>query len=196
MKILSKAGFSKVISKLPSLTVAPGVTVGVGPARRQIASYKSVKVSWDNVKFLLSFEGSIEEVIEALRLIEKSFEEYGYPLEKVCHYYEITFPEQPIDVDNFVKKLRRSVNLSLSLNDERLKPFSISLSNFEEPISGQNFYKWLHVSISPDVNTPNKRVVLSIIKRDVELKSVIEFLQNISKLINYIKSAWEGGELS
>ena len=47
MEVLKDAGFSEVVSRLPSLPIAPSVQVVLSPSRRLMASYKSVRVSWD-----------------------------------------------------------------------------------------------------------------------------------------------------
>ena len=189
-RILGDAGFPLMatpLTPLPSIQVAPGVRLTVG-GLKQISSFKSVKIGYDDVKFMLNFEGVVNDVVEALKRVEPSFRKFGYPLEDVCHYFEVTFPPQPIDVDGFVQALRRSVRVNLDIHGEKLAPFSISFSNFEEPISKDHFYTWFHVSLEPDVNAPGKRLLLRIIKRDTSLNKVIAFLEGLEQLIDRVKA--------
>lgn len=186
-RILGDAGFTLVATPPPSFPIAPGIQVTLGPPRRHIASYKSVRISWDDSKFMLNFEGKVKDVVEALKMVEPSFSKHGYPLEKVCHYYEVNFVTQPLDIDNFVDALRNKTNLELKIGDKVLRPFSISFSNIEEPISREHFYKWLHITITPDVNAPQKRVFVQIVKRDIDFKSTLKFIENIERILEQIK---------
>jgi len=175
MEVLKDAGFSEVVSRLPSLPIAPGVQVVLSPSRRLVASYKSVRVSWDSAKFMLGFEGNLEDVVEALESVMSSFDKHGYLPEKVCHYYEVSFMSQPLDIEGFVSNLRNKANIELKIGNEVLRPFSISLSNLEAPISREYFYKWFHITVNPDVNAHQRRVFVQIVKRDTDLKSTINF---------------------
>ena len=166
--------------------MAPGIQLAIGPPIRPIASYKSVKVSWNNEKFLLELNGVVEDVIEGLKVIDTSFNKFSYPLKKICHYYEITFDPQPVDIDNFVTKLRSKVNLEFPFNGEILKPFSISFSNVDEPITRECFYRWLHIRMDPDANAPQKRVIIQIIKRDTDFNTVLKFIEELDTLISNI----------
>ncbi len=192
MEVLKDAGFSEVVSRLPSLPIAPGVQVVLSPSRRLVASYKSVKVNWDSAKFMLSFEGDVEDVVEALESVMSSFDRHGYPPEEVCHYYEVSFAPQPLDIGGFVSNLRGKANIELKVGNEVLRPFSISFSNFEAPISRERFYKWFHITVTPDVNAPQRRVFVQIIKRDTDLKSTLNFLKNIGKILQYIREFFTG----
>lgn len=185
--ILSNAGFTLVTTPPPSFSIAPGVQVTLGPPRRHIASYKSVRISWDESKFMLNFEGKVKEVVEALKVVEQSFSKHGYSLEKVCHYYEVNFAPQPLDINNFIDNLRNKTNLELKIDGEILRPFSISLSNVEKPISREHFYKWLHIIIRPDVNAPQKRVLVQIVKRDIDFKAMLKFVESIEEILKQIK---------
>jgi len=186
--ILRDAGFTEVTAPPSGFSLAPGIQITLGPPRKHLASYKSVRISWDDAKFLLNFEGKMEDVAEALRMIEPSFDKHGYSLKKVCRYYEVNFGAQPVDVYNFVSNLRNKANLELKIGDEELKPFSISFSNLEEPISREHFYKWLHISINPDVNASQKRVFVQIIKREVDFESTLKFLESIDGVLESIKT--------
>ena len=185
--ILHDAGFSEIVAPMRGIPIAPGVEIPIGPARRPIASFKSVKVSWDDVKFLLAFEGVVKDVAEALRAIEPSFNKHGYPLSRVCHYYEANFMAQPLDIDSFVSKLRKKVSAELKIDNEVLRPFSISFSNAEEPISREHFYKWLHITINPDVNAPQKRAFIQIIRRDTDFHSTLKFIENINGILELVR---------
>lgn len=186
-RILHDAGFAEVTAPPPRIYLAPGVEVALGPPMRLLASYKSVRINWDDVKFLLVFEGVVKDVIEALRVAEPSFNKHGYPLSKICHYYEVNFAAQPLDIDNFVGKLREKLSVELKIGNEVLRPFSISFSNVEEPISREHFYRWLHITINPDVNAPQKRVFVQVIKRDTDFHSTLEFVENIDKILELIR---------
>ncbi len=186
-KILLDAEFTEVTPPPPRLSLTPGLEIALGSPRKSLASYKSVRISWDDIKFLLALEGVVKDVAEALRAIEPSFNKHGYPLNKICHYYEVNFTAQPLDIDNFINKLRKKVNVELKIDDNLLKPFSISFSNTDEPISREHFYKWLHISINPDVNATQKRVFIQIIKRDIDFHSMLKFIENIDKTLELIK---------
>jgi len=186
-RILRNAGFTETTAPPPSLPIAPGIQITLGPPRKHLALYKSVRISWNDAKFMLNFEGKIEDVIEAMKTVEPSFAKHGYPFEKVCHYYEVTFTMQPVDIDNFVNNLRNKIDLELKIGDETLKPFSISFSNLEEPISREHFYRWLHIIINPDVNAPQRRVFIQIIKRDTDFQSILKFVENINEVLRLIK---------
>jgi len=186
-RILRNAGFTEVTAPPPSISLAPGVEIALGPPRKPLASYKSVKISWDDVKFLLAFEGVVKDVAEALRAIEPSFNKHGYPLSRVCHYYEVNFMAQSLDIDNFVSKLREKVSVELKMDNEVLRPFSISFSNAEEPTSREHFYKWLHITINPDVNAPQKRVFVQIIRRDTDFHSTLKFIENINGILELVR---------
>jgi len=192
-KVFLDAGFREVVAPLPPIPVIPGIQVTVTPPRKAIASYKSVKVSWDESKFMLSLEGVIDDLVEVLKAVKESFNMNGYPLEKVCHYYEVTFVTQPVDIDGFVVNLRKKFSVEIVVGDEKLKPFSISFSNATEPITKENFYRWMHISINPDVNAPQKRVFLQVIKRDVDFNRVVRFLEDIRSLIEQLKKFFMSG---
>jgi hypothetical protein len=185
-KIVRDANFTETPQPKP-LRIAPGIELAPGPLM-PLASYKSVKVDWNSEKFMLLFEGTVNDVVEALNMIKESFNKHNYSLEKICHYYEITFPSQPLDIDGFVSSLRKKVNLGLTIDGEELKLFSISLSNVEEPISREYFYKWFHISISPDVNAPQKRIAIQIIKRETSFEALLNFLKNIDNIIEELRS--------
>ncbi len=55
------------------------------------------------------------------------------------------------------------------------------------PVTKEKFYKWLHITLNPDVNSPNQRVVIHIIKRETNIDKVIEFVRRIDTLIGKIK---------
>ncbi|MEM1610142.1 MAG: hypothetical protein QXQ57_00665 [Sulfolobales archaeon] len=186
-KILRDAGFAEAMAPPPKVSIAPGVEIALGPPRRPLASYKSVRISWDDVKFLLAFEGVVGDVVEALKAVGQSFSRHGYPLDKICHYYEVSFEPQPLDIDNFVTKLREKLGIGLRIGDEVLKPFSISFSNEEEPISKESFYRWFHIIINPDVNAPQKRIYVQVIKREVDFHLVLKFIEDIDKILESIR---------
>ncbi len=186
-RILRDAGFSEAPAPPPTISLVPGVEVVLGPPRKLLALYRSVKISWDSAKFLLIFEGVVRDVVEALKAVEPSFSKHGYPLSKVCHYYEANFVAQPLDIDSFVSKLREKVGIELKIGNEVLMPFSISFSNAEEPISREHFYKWLHIIINPDVNAPQKRVFVQIIKRDTDFHSILKFVEGIGSVLELLR---------
>jgi len=66
--------------------------------------------------------------------IRDSFKKHKYPLDQICHYYGITFPPQPVDIDSFIEKLRQKFDIEMNLGEEKLRPFTISLSNFGMPV--------------------------------------------------------------
>ncbi len=130
----------------------------------------------------------VKDVAEALRAIEPSFSKHGYPLSRVCHYYEVNFIPQPLDIDNFVSKLREKVSAELKMDNEVLRPFSIAFSNAEELISREHFYKWLHITINPDVNASQKRAFVQIIRRDTDFHSTLKFIENIDRVLELIRN--------
>lgn len=193
--ILKDAGFTEAPSPPTAIPMGvpgippgiPTVEISIGPTRRTLALYKSVKANWAPDKFMLELNGTIADILEIMEKIKDSFKKHKYPLDKVCHYYEITFPPQPVDIDGFVEKLRRKLNIEINLRGEKLKPFLISLSNFDMPVTREKFYKWLHIILNPDVNSPNQRIFIHIIKRETDIDNVVEFVKEIDMLIGKIK---------
>lgn len=193
--ILRDAGFAEAPSPPPIPAAAPGmpaVEISIGPVRRSLASYKSVKASWVPDKFMLELDGAVNDVLEAMGRIRASFEKHKYPLDRVCHYYEITFPPQPIDVDGFVEKLRPGLGVGMDLGGEELKPFSISLSNFDMPVTKERFYRWMHVTLNPDVNSPDRRAFVHTAKRGTGFDSVVESVKGIGAVTAKMKGFVEG----
>ena len=185
-KIAKDAGFNEIF--VPEPTLGPGIELRIS-LQKQIAVYKRVKISWNNIKYMLNIEGPLSEVVEAFKLIKESFTKHRYDLEKTCHYYEITFPPQPVDFDNYITVLRNKVKFDLKVDGEILKPFRISLSNTEEPINNDQFYRWTHITIDPDVNAPQNRVFLGIIKRETDFNKALRFLESITSIINNLKES-------
>ena len=183
-KILVESGFMEAPQQLPS--IFPGVQVQVGP-ERVIATYKSLKATWNEAKFSLGFEGNANDLLEVLKTIASTFDKYHYPLDKVCHYYEVNLAPFPLETNAFVSKLRDEVTLELRVNNTVLKPFSISFSNVEEPISREYFYKWMHVIINPDVNASQRRIFVQIIKRETRFNEIVIFIENIPSIMESIK---------
>ena len=191
--ILRDAGFAEAPSP-PTIQVPPPAVleISVGPPRQTLAVYKSVKADWVPDKFMLGLGGTATDVLEVLERLRDSFERHKYPLDQVCHYYEITLPPQPVDLDGFVEKLRQRLGIEVSLGGEKLRPFSISLSNFDMPVTREKFYKWLYVSLNPDANSPNRRVFIQVVKRETRFNNVVEFVRSINKVINEVIGFIEG----
>lgn len=51
----------------------------------------------------------------------------------------------------------------------------------------EKFYKWLHIILNPDVDGPNQRILIHIIKRETDVDNVVEFVKEIDMLIGKIK---------
>ena len=182
-EILKDAGFAEAPSpptvRPPTVRAVPALEISIGPPRRTLALYKSVKANWVPDKFMLELDGTKTDVLEIMESIRDSFKKHRYPLDQICHYYEITFPPQPVDIDSFIEKLRQKFDIEMNLGEEKLKPFTISLSNFDMPVTREKFYKWLHVRIEPDVNASQERVLIEIIKREMNVDQMIKFLLNM-----------------
>ena len=172
-KILIDAGFSEIAAP-PRITLVPGIEVGVthGPIR-SIGVFKSVRAGWNPERYALHLEGEINDVIEAFEKIRISFKEHAYDLDKICHYYEIVLPDQPVDIKGYIKALRKTLNFSFNLGGEIMMPYEVSFSNAESPVSQEYFYKWFHISIKPDANNTENRAILQIIKRETNGDSVV-----------------------
>jgi len=189
IEILKAANFTEIRRPPRTVEIAPGVKIGVGPPVVQLASFQSAVAEYNPEKFMLNLRGAITDVIEAFKTLPEAFKRHGYSVNSLVRYYEVTFPSQPLDVKNAVNALRKNIKLTkpLKLFNENLNIFSLSLSNVESPIGAENFNKWFHIRIDPDVQNTNKRVYIHIIKREKEFKKCLTFLEQIEAILQNIK---------
>jgi hypothetical protein len=112
----------------------------------------------------------------------------------MMRYVEINFPSQPIDIKEAVKGIRSTIiiknggQLSKLVGND-VGVFSFSLSSPETPLT----LNWLHLRIDPDVNSPNVRLSLSIIKRADKFSEATGFLTKIPQILAAVKQLLEQG---
>ena len=185
--VLRKSNFA-LITPADKLEL-PGVVVSVsrGP-KKLIARYRRVKIFYDVVKNSLSFEGELNSVADALSKIKEPFLEFGYSLKDIIHYCEVILPAYRVQLKEFLDILRNKVNFEITLNNNTvLKPYTISSSNREYPISDA-FLDWYHISVSPDVNSTEGFVVISMIRRLKTYEDALNFTSRIEEeLVDFIK---------
>mgnify|MGYP000138423179 CR=1 FL=1 len=169
----------------PTVEIAPGIVVGVGPPREVIALYKNqVKIEYAHDKPMLHIIGPLEEVTKLLRKLPDMFKDYEFNLKEMCRYYEIVFHEQPVDIKNFISRLKQKVvvknleYLSKELGERELMVYRLSISNMESPLSD----RWLEIILSPDPNAPHARVILKIVKRCPTFEEAIRFLRFVENM--------------
>lgn len=173
----------------------PAMEIMIGPPRIMIAEYSSsTRVEYVPDKFMLDIVGPIEEVIEVAKGLPSFFNDLGYDLDKMVRYVEINFPSQPVDVKEAVKGIRSKITFKDSehiseLVGSNVGIFSFSLSSPETPLT----LNWLHLKVDPDVNSPDERLYVSIIKRAEKMSEGINFLAKILKIIAAIKGLLERG---
>jgi|GEM_PF-1546296 hypothetical protein len=179
----------------PQPRLPPIMEITVGPPRLPIAEYSSAtRIEYVQDKFMLDITGPIEEVIEVAKGLSSFFNDLGYDLDKMMRYVEINFPSQPIDVKDAMRGIRSitifkgSEHLS-KLVGSNVGVFSFSLSSPETPLT----LNWLHLRVDPDVNSPNARLYISIIKRAEKMSEGIDFLTKIFQVIEAIKELLERG---
>ncbi len=174
--------------KVPSQDLVRILNLGISlaPTRLPVASYKSVRIYWDNSRYVLSFEGPPSEIREAIVKVIEAFEENAYRMENLCSLYEIIMSEDIVNVDMFVEKLRKKINIEFSYQGETFKPFSISLSNFDAPTPDQKFYNWFLITINPEPLSPQNRITISISKRGTKIDDLLDFLGNLDELVRKI----------
>lgn len=155
----------------------------------QLASYKSAIAEYSSEKYMLNIRGLIADVREAFKALPEAFEKYEYPMGSLVRYYEVTFPAQPLDAEHAISTLRGKIKLTkpLKLFNENLNIFSLSLSNVKSPIGPDNFNKWFHVRIEPDIQNTEKRIYIHIIKREKDFKKCLAFLDQIETILQNIK---------
>jgi hypothetical protein len=165
----------------------------IGPPRVPIAEYlTATRIEYIPDKFLLDISGPLEEVVEVAKRLPSFFTDLGYDLDKMVRYVEINFPQQPIDVKEAARSLR---SLVIFKGGEHLSKlvgtdfgvFSVSLSFPETPLT----LDWLHLRVEPDVNSPDSRIFISIIKRAEKLCEGVNFLTMIPRLLTAIKELLE-----
>lgn len=176
----------------PSVQVAPGVSIGLGPPIIPIAAYNDTKVGYNPEKFMLRVEGSIDTVVEVLKQFPSLFEKYGYSLGNIARYYEVHFDDQPIEISNVVKGIKARVKFEgveelKELLGEKLDPYQISVSNMESPLSDS----WFNIRITPESNSPH-RALLRIIKRESTIERTVKFLDNINPIIGKLRELLKG----
>jgi len=146
---------------------------------------------------MLDIVGPIEEVIEVAKGLPAFFSDLGYDLHEMMRYVEVNSPSQPIDVKEAVRRIR---SMAILKEGEHLSKligsdvgiFSFSLSSLETPLT----LNWLHLRMDPDVNSPNARLYVSIIKRAEKISEGISFLTKILQILAAIKELLERGESS
>lgn len=194
VEILKEAGFTEIRKPPQTIDIFPGVKLRMGPPTVPLARFKSITAEYNSEKFMLGLKGLISDVREILEPLAKAFEKFNYSLDSIIKYYEITFPPQPLNVEHGVSALRRNIKLAkpLKLFNENLNIFTISFSNTTSPIGPENFNRWFHIRLEPDVQNTEKRLYLHIIKREKEFKKCLKFLDQIETVLKNIKEFLEG----
>jgi len=162
------------------LQVGPGVSIAIGKPNMPLGRIGPVQISWNPERFSLTFEGPLQRIVEILGRLEESFEKNGYSLKDVVHYYELNLRDKKI-VEDFIGTIRgkiKSEELDLAL-------FSLSFSNKPAPI-GEYFYEWLHVTLTPDVNSPRKWVIIQLVKRSKKIEDMVSFVNEIDNFIESV----------
>jgi hypothetical protein len=177
----------------PSPRPPPAMEIMIGPPRVPIAEYlTATRIEYIPERFLLDISGPVEEVSEVVKRLPSFFGDLGYDLNKMVRYVEINFPPQPIDVKEAVKSIRSQIifkgieHLSKLVGID-VSIFSFSLSFPETPLT----LNWLHIKVDPDVNSPNMRLYVSIIKRAEKLSEGVSFLIIIPQVLTAIKELLE-----
>jgi hypothetical protein len=177
----------------PSPRPPPTMEIMIGPPRVPIAEYlTATRIEYIPERFLLDISGPIEEVSEVVKRLPSFFGDLGYDLNKMVRYVEINFPPQPIDVREAVKSIRSQIifkgieHLSKLVGID-VNIFSFSLSFPETPLT----LNWLQIKVDPDVNSPNMRLYVSIIKRAEKLSEGVSFLIIIPQVLTAIKELLE-----
>lgn len=184
--LLKKAGFQEMAIRLPSVPLLPGIKLEMSLAPKPLATYGSVKASWHGEKFSLIFDGPVDELREALTRFTKATEDSDYALQDVVNYCEIIVANWEIRRENLLLSLRNKLKFRLKLHEEEFDVFSVSFSNRPSPVSTENFYKWCHVKLEPDVHAPDKIFYITIIRRVRKLKEALEFISRLDKHIEEI----------
>jgi hypothetical protein len=178
---------------LPQPRPWPEVEIVVGPPRVPIAEYSTLtRIEYVPDRFLLDIRGPVEEVVNVVERLPSLFNDLDYDLDEMVRYVEINFPMQPIDVKEAVKRIRALAMVKRSecfsdLVGGEVGLFSFSLSFPETPLT----LKWFHLRVEPDVNSPNSRVLVSIIKREEKVKEGFNFLAKIPQILSTIKKLLE-----
>ena len=194
LETLKTAGFTETLRPPQTIELAPGLKARLGPPTIQLANFKSVTFEYNSEKFMLGLKGTLNDVKEAFGALPEAFEKQGYSIVSVIRYYEIMFSPQPFDLKNIISSLNANIKFSkpLKLNNEDLKVFSLSLSNSNTPIGEDNFNKWFHIKIEPDIQNTNNRFFISFIRREKDFRNCLTFLERIEEILNSIKK-WLGG---
>jgi hypothetical protein len=189
-----KNNFKPLPPPLPPPSARPLLEITIGPPRVPIAEYLSAtRIEYVPDKFLLDVGGPMEEVAEVVKRLHPLFSDLGYDLNEMVRYVEINFPPQPVDVKEAVRRIR---SLTTFKGGERLSElvggdvgvFSFSLSSPETPLT----LRWFHLTVDPDVNSPNARVLVRIVKRAERMSEGIDFLTKIPQILIAIKRLLEG----
>jgi len=171
----------------------PAMEIMIGPPRIPIAEYLTAsRIEYIPERFELGILGPVEEVIEVVRGLPSFFGDLGYELDKMVRYVEINFPPQPIDVKDAVKSIRsqiifKGIERLSKLVGADVGAFSFSLSFPETPLT----LNWLQIKVDPDVNSPDARLFVSIIKRAEKLSEGVSFLAIIPQVLTAIKELLE-----
>jgi hypothetical protein len=112
----------------------------------------------------------------------------------MMRYIEVNFPPQPIDIKEAVRGIRsvtifKGSERLLKLVGSEVGVFSFSLSFPETPLT----LNWLHLRVEPDVNSPDARLYVSIVKRAEKMSEGIDFLTKILQIMATIKELLERG---
>jgi hypothetical protein len=165
----------------------------IGPSRVPIAEYSTLtRIEYVPDRFLLDIRGPVEEVVNVVERLPSLFNYFDYDLDEMVRYVEINFPMQPVDVKEAVKRIRALAMVKIGKRFSELVGgevglFSFSLSFPETPLT----LKWFELRIEPDVNAPNSRVLVSIIKREEKVKEGFDFLTKIPQILSTIKKLLE-----
>ncbi|MBC7094871.1 hypothetical protein [Thermococcus sp.] len=170
-----------LLQPVPSeLQVSPGVSIAIGRPNIPLGRIGPVQVSWNPERFSLTFEGPLQKIVEILSRLEESFEKNGYSLRDIVHYYELNLRDKK-KTDDFIGAIQGKIKFE----DLDLALFSLSLSNRPAPI-GEYFYEWLHVTLTPDVNSPRKWVIVQLVKRSKKIEDMVNFVNEIDNFIESV----------
>jgi hypothetical protein len=188
-KVFSEKNEFKPITPQPRITPTPLTPSPQIP----IAEYASMtRVEYNSERFMLLISGPLNEVTEVSMRLPKLFDELDYNLDEMVKYFEIVFPVQPIDVPDATRKIRKlasfrgSEKLSRIVGSD-LGVFTVSLSYPETPLT----FNWFEITVSPDINAPTKRIIISIIARADNSNKAIELLKNIPEILGVVREVLE-----
>lgn len=171
---------------LPPTQAAPQIMIG--PPRLPIAMFKKTSVIYVPDRYRLEFVGPVNEILELKELIPALFEKHRYSFRDMTRYCELIIQFQPIEVPRVVGPIRSNITVK---NIEKfnevcgyeMKPFSLSLSNLDTPLSDE----WFSIRLQPDVNRPHDEILVRIVKRTRKFDEMRTFLNKLESIFGMIK---------